>query len=221
MCNRFSLTADLPDLMEDFRIDRVHIPYSRRYNIAPTQTIPVVQRRGDERCLDQQRWGLMPFWGKSSVNVDIASLGEKPYLRRMLKNNRCVVPCSGFYIWRQEGKLRRPWRVVHRKKAIFAMAGLFDVWLDSEKKEFPMCTVITAGYAERSSDALPLILEEADIGAWLEPRDIRPDALHSLLRPLRPEELRMYPVTPLMDNSSYEKPECIRELDGSFPLIKV
>lgn len=220
MCNRYSLTAELSDLTVDFRIDRVHIPYNRRYNIAPTQLVPVIERMGEERCLNQQRWGLMPYWGKSSVNTSLDSLGDKPYLRTMLKKKRCVVPCSGFYIWKQEGKVRRAWRVVHREQRTFAMPGLYDVWLDSEKNEFPMCTVVTAGTAFGTEHALPVVLNDRAMDAWLDPREHRTDELIGLLRSLPRAEFDLYPVTPLVERLTMETPECILELNPELPLVK-
>jgi len=221
MCNRFSLTAELPDLMDRFGIDRVHVPYFRRYNIAPTQQIPVIQQIGEERCLNQQRWGLMPYWGKNSVNANLETLGNRPYLRSMVAKKRCVVPCSGFYVWKQGAKTVSAWHVVHRTKMTFAMPGIFDVWLDSERNEFPMCTVITSGAAFETDHLLPLVLDEDSMEQWLDARETRPDALESLLRKLPEADFRIYPVSPSVTNMTLETPECILELDEKLPLVKV
>jgi putative SOS response-associated peptidase YedK len=221
MCNRYSLTAELSELTEEFRIDRVHVPYLRRYNISPTQQIPVIQQIGEERCLNQQRWGLMPYWGKSSVNASLDTLGDKSYLRAMLTKKRCVVPCSGFYIWRQEGKSRSAWRAVHRRKSTFAMPGIFDMWLDSEKNEFPMCTMITRGSAFDTEHRLPLILDEEAMDVWLNPKETRTEVLHALLQSLPDEEFRLYPVTPLIASLAHETPDCIVEVIPALSLVKI
>ncbi len=220
MCNRYSLTAELSDLTEDFRIDRVHVPYLRRYNISPTQQIPVIQQIGEERCLNQQRWGLMPYWGKSSVNANLDTLGDKSYLSKMLTKKRCVVPCSGFYIWKQEGKSRSAWRVVHRRKTTFAIPGIYDVWLDSEKNEFPMCTVITRGTAFGTDHPLPVILDEESLEIWLDPEETRTEVLHALLHSLEDAEFRTYPVTPLVESMALETPDFIEELNSAL-LVKI
>ncbi|MBO9600786.1 MAG: SOS response-associated peptidase [Cohnella sp.] len=221
MCNRYSLTAELSDLTDEFAIDRVHIPYNRRYNIAPTQLVPVIERMGEERCLNQQRWGLMPYWGKSSINTSVESLNERPYLGAMLKKKRCVVPCSGFYIWKQEGKTRQAWRVIHRAKRTFAMPGIYDVWLDSEKNEFPMCTVITAGTAFGTDHAMPIVLDRKAMDLWLNPSETSADALIAMLRSQPNADFDMYPVSPLVASTARESPDCIAELRSDFPLVRV
>ncbi|MFC5531333.1 SOS response-associated peptidase [Cohnella yongneupensis] len=221
MCNRYSLTAELSDLTDEFRIDRVHIPYNQRYNIAPTQLVPVIEQMGEERCLNQQRWGLMPYWGKSSVNTSLDSLGDKPYLGSMLKKKRCVVPCSGFYIWKQEGKVRRAWRVVHREQRTFAMPGMYDVWLDSEKNEFPMCTVITAGTAFGTDHALPIVLDDYAMDMWLNRDETRIESLIGMLHALPRADFHMYPVTPLVESLTWDTADYMAELSPDFPLVKV
>lgn len=220
MCNRFSLTADLDQLTEDFGIERVHIPYQKRFNISPTQEIPVIQQIGEERCLNQQRWGLMPYWGKSSVHTDRESIGDKPYLNNMLAKKRCVVPCSGFYVWKEEGKTKRAWHVVHPNKTVFAMAGIYDVWLDSEKNEFPMCTVITTTSITGPDKNLPLMLDEEAMHTWLDPKLNRAEALRDLLRSIPETEFHAYPVSPRVQDYSMETEDCISELDPSFVLMK-
>ncbi|QJD82146.1 SOS response-associated peptidase [Cohnella herbarum] len=221
MCNRYSLTAELSDLTEDFRIDSVHVPYFMRYNIAPTQQVPIIQQIGEERCLNQHRWGLMPYWGKNSINANVDTLGDRQYLRTMLTKKRCVVPCSGFYIWKQEGKSKSAWRAVHRKKATFAMPGIYDVWLDSEKNEFPMCTVITRGSAFDTDHTLPVILDEEAMDLWLDPKETRTEMLQSLLQSLPDADFRTYPVTPFVENIAWETPDCIAEVHSSLSLVKI
>ncbi|BBI32978.1 SOS response-associated peptidase [Cohnella abietis] len=221
MCNRFSLTADLSDLTEDFRIDKVQTPYSRRYNISPTQQIPIVQQIGGERCLSEQRWGLMPYWGKNSINANLDTLSDRTYLRNMLTKKRCIIPCSGFYVMKQEGKSKSAWRVVHKNKSTFAMPGIYDVWLDSEKNEFPMCTVITQDSSFYRDYSLPVILDEEAIETWLNPSETRSEVLHTLLRALPDADLRSYSVSPFIENRMLETPDCIEEIHPSLSLIKI
>jgi len=221
MCNRYSLTAELADLTEDFRIDRVHVPYLMRYNIAPTQQVPIIQQIGDERCLNQHRWGLMPYWGKNSINANVETLGDRRYLRNMLTKKRCVVPCSGFYIWKREGKTKSAWRVVHRTKSTFAMPGIYDVWLDSERNEYPMCTVITRGFAFGTEHSLPIVLEGGEVDLWLDPSETRTEVLQAMLRSAEEADFRLYPVTPSIENSAWEAPDCIREIHPSLASVKI
>ncbi|MDB4868603.1 MAG: hypothetical protein JWR03_2936 [Cohnella sp.] len=194
MNERYSLTAELADLTGEFRIDRIAFPYDEREQYEPTGQIPVIRPIYGNRWLSGQRWGLMPYWGKSSIHADRTTLGDKPYLLSMLARKRCVVPCSGLLFERQEGKVRRTYRRTHAEKAIFGLPAIFDVWMDSEKNEFPMCTIVTASSADGTSESLPLVLEGDLMDVWLDPAYNRVESVRDLLRSIPEAEFRTEPV---------------------------
>ncbi|MEE9579605.1 MAG: SOS response-associated peptidase family protein, partial [Gemmatimonadota bacterium] len=65
MCGRFTLTTQAAEVARLFEVDYFEPDaLSPRYNVAPTQGIPVIrydERRGG-RELALLRWGLMPYW---------------------------------------------------------------------------------------------------------------------------------------------------------------
>src|ERR1700688_2173382 len=74
-----------------------------RYNIAPTQQVPIVRPRDRERELSQVRWGFVPFWAKDPaignklINARAETIASKPVFRDGYKKARCLIPASGFY----------------------------------------------------------------------------------------------------------------------------
>ncbi|WP_123039400.1 SOS response-associated peptidase family protein [Cohnella candidum] len=191
MNERYALTAEMSDLTGEFRVDRIEFPYYDNEDYRPTGQIPVIRRVGDERRLSGQRWGLMPYWGKSSLHADRESLGEKPYLLYMLAKKRCVVPCSGMLFERDEGKYRSVYRREHASKKVFAAAGIYDVWLDSEKNEYPMCTIISVSRPSTQIGSVPLVLEGDALDTWLDPRHNTADAMREFLRSVPEAEFRV------------------------------
>ncbi|XOK64383.1 SOS response-associated peptidase [Paenibacillus elgii] len=215
MCERFSLTAELPELSERYRIGQVTYAYKPRYNIAPTQQVAVIVRGAESRMLEEHRWGLVPFWGKDAVNADSAAVHEKPAYRKLFGKQRCIIPSNGFYVWKTEGKTRRPIRIVMKDRGVFAIAGLYEVWKDSRGGETRTCTVMTTrsnrlvfDYDER----MPVILDERDVETWLDPTmNGEPDRLQSLLRPYAPERMYAYPVSRRVADPLVESEECVEE----------
>jgi putative SOS response-associated peptidase YedK len=181
MNERFTLSAQLADLTGEFRLDRIEFPYFENDQYEPTGQIPVIRPVGQERCLGGQRWGLMPYWGKSSVRADRATVGDKPYMLTMLAKKRCVIPCSGLLFERQEGKKQFTYRRTYGDKKVFGLAGLYDVWLDSEKKEYPMCTIVSTAAPEEAGESLPLVVHGEAMDQWLDPAYNRIDAVRHLL----------------------------------------
>jgi putative SOS response-associated peptidase YedK len=194
MNERYSLKADLADLTGEFRIDRIEFPYYESDQYAPTAQIPVIRTVGEQRWLNGQRWGLMPYWGKSSIHTDRDSLGDKPYLLSMLAKKRCVVPCSGLLFERMEGKQRRTYRRKHSEKAVFGVAGIFDIWVDSEKNEFPMCTIVSTSKFNVAGEMLPIVLEGEALDMWLDPGCNQTEPLRDLLRSIPEPEFQTEPA---------------------------
>ena len=72
MCGRFTLRAPASVIAEQFALFEVP-PFTARFNIAPTQPVPVIRMGTDRldpsteegnRELVWLRWGLVPGWAK-------------------------------------------------------------------------------------------------------------------------------------------------------------
>ena len=74
--------------------------WSPRYNIAPTQSVPVIRQNPKEpiRELSLVRWGLIPSWAKDPsiatgmINARSETAGTKPAFCDALKFRRCLIP---------------------------------------------------------------------------------------------------------------------------------
>lgn len=81
--------------------------WAPRYNIAPTQPIPVIRQNPKRavRELSMLRWGLVPSWAKDPsgaarmINARSETADAKPAFRDALKLRRCLIPADGFYEW--------------------------------------------------------------------------------------------------------------------------
>ena len=195
---RFSLKAELKDLTGEFGVEKVLYAYDERAQYEPTWQIPVIRTVGHERCLSDQRWGLMPYWGKNSIHADRDSLDRKPYLTHMLTRKRCVVPCSGLYFDRLEGKNNVTYQRKLADKKVFGAAGIYDIWLDSEKNEYPMCTMIYTSRASGDDEGVPLVLEGEALDEWLDPERRTAESLNWLLRSIPEPDFYTEPVDSLL-----------------------
>jgi len=100
MCGRFSLIVDASVLAGVFEIDPPQ-NLRPRFNIAPTQTIPIVRAGGAQpREWAEVRWGLVPSWAKDPkigarmINARGETVAEKPSFRSAVKNRRCLIPAE-------------------------------------------------------------------------------------------------------------------------------
>jgi putative SOS response-associated peptidase YedK len=107
MCGRYRLSRRKQLVEEYFDSVSEGEDWSPRYNIAPTQPVPVIRQHPKEpiRELSMMRWGLIPSWAKDSsaaaqmINARSETAATKPAFRDSLKSRRCLIPADGFYEW--------------------------------------------------------------------------------------------------------------------------
>src|SRR5262245_56150365 len=103
MCGRYTLQGRRREVAEAFEIDPDDVPeLAPRYNIAPSQDVPVVRLDAGRRALAMLRWGLVPSWaddvsiGSKMINARVETAAEKPAFRSAYKARRCLLPADGF-----------------------------------------------------------------------------------------------------------------------------
>lgn len=223
MCQRFSMAAELPEVQEHFQVERVMYYYKNRYNVSPTQYTPVILQQDGVRMLDEYRWGFIPYWGRDAVNADLRNVNRNPTYRKLVEKQRCVIPCNGFYYWRQAGKRMYPVRVVMKNRGMFGVAGLYEIWRDTRGEPVRTFTLVMTEANPVISEfesRMPAVLSPADVDRWLdeETNDLR--SLDSVLRPYVFTGMQAYAVTPLIDHNRFDTEECIREMDLKHAWVK-
>src|SRR6266568_191221 len=111
MCGRFAITSP-PEAVRAFfgYAERPNFP--PRYNIAPTQPIPIVHAQRDAsgavaRHFKLARWGFLPGFVKDPktfpllINARAEGLADKPSFRAAIRRRRCLVPADAWYEWRK------------------------------------------------------------------------------------------------------------------------
>lgn len=103
MCGRYRLSRRKQIIEEYFDAADWQDDWSPRYNIAPTQPVPVIRQHPKEpiRQISTMRWGLIPHWSKdassaaSTINARSETAATKPAFRDPLKFRRCLIPADG------------------------------------------------------------------------------------------------------------------------------
>ncbi len=223
MCGRFTLTADPSDLQEAFYwVNFGNADITPRYNIAPTQGVPVVTNSGENR-LDFFTWGLVPFWAKDPsigsrmINARSETLAEKPSFKNAFRRRRCLILADGFFEWQKspDNKTKIPMYIRLKGGKPFAFAGLWENWHSSDGSQILSTTIITTQPNELVKsihNRMPVILPETSYERWLIPGEIKPPKLSPLLVPFDSTLMEAYPVSRFVNNPKYDSPECIRPL---------
>jgi putative SOS response-associated peptidase YedK len=218
MCGRFARYASGDEVAQRFQLPEATLFDEPRYNIAPTQPVAAVRATAWGRALAWLRWGLIPSWssdpaiGNKLINARAETVTEKPSFRSAFKQRRCLIPASGYYEWeKRRGSRKQPYFIRPRNGSLFAFAGLWERWHDSQGTPVETCTILTSEANEQLRslhDRMPLILDPAADATWLDPGADAP-SLHALLVPYPAEKMEAFPVNPWVNDPRHEGPRCL------------
>ncbi len=186
------------------------------------------------RALAPLHWGLTPSWARDAanpvVNARAESLAEKPTFRDALRSRRCLIPVSGFYEWKAVGRARQPWLFRLIDDQPFAFAGLWETWRAPDGTVRESCAVITTAANTLMTPVhhrMPVMIADAAAWeTWLDPRINQIDTLAPLLRSFPAEKMTALAVSPRVNNTRHEGPDCCApataaELLGDEPQLSL
>jgi putative SOS response-associated peptidase YedK len=218
MCGRYTL-GNVGQLSLRFNVAVDETPdLVPRYNVAPTEQVPVVVERADQRVLQTMRWGFQPVWlsedrkAPAPINARAETLLERPLFRSSLPRHRCLIPADGFYEWQAQpgGRTKQPYYIHLRDGSVFALAGLYTQGPSGMADA--SCVIITTAANELMAplhDRMPVILPRDAEAAWLDPGLQDTAALLTLLRQYPAERMEAYPVSRLVSSVRNDGPALI------------
>lgn len=176
MCGRFALFSSPAKIAGHWHLDpSLFEPFfTPRYNISPGQKILAVRSNRRPVLL---RWGLIPGWAKDTkigyrlINARAETLWEKPAFRRSVSTRRCLIPADIFFEWEKSSEGKQPYAIGMNTGQLFAMAGLWDSWVDKNTGEvIESCTIITTSAnanLEKIHGRMPAIVSPENYDLWL------------------------------------------------------
>ena len=229
MCGRYKLSVPFRELVRLYNLTQPNAArfdnMPARYNIAPTQDVPVVRLNAEtkERELVFVRWGLIPYWAKdikigfSTINAMCESVAEKAAFKEAFARRRCLVLADGFYEWVETApKQKQPYLIRFLDQQPFAFAGLWERWRDKARGDtIESCTIITCpsnALCAPIHDRMPAILAKEDYGAWLGEVEATAEELKALLKPCPEAGMEAVKVSTKVNQSKVDAPEIFEVL---------
>ena len=190
MCGRFVITSPPEALRLIFGYpEQPNFP--PRFNIAPTQPIPVIIVENGRRHFRLMRWGLLPAWVKDPgkfallINARAETVRERPAFANAIKRRRCLIPADGYYEWQASGQRKRPYFIHRRDGAPLGLAGLAETWIGPNGEELDTVAIVTAPASVDLAalhHRVPVTIAAGDFERWLDCSAQDVDAVMSLLR---------------------------------------
>lgn len=214
---------------------------SPRYNIAPSQSVAAIVRRdvGAPATLVGLRWGLIPAWATTAsvatktINARSETADQKASFKHSFARQRCLILADGYYEWKKTADGKQPYLFHRSDHQVFLLAGL---WATNDKvaadgpgaaiAETPRpavqtCTVLTQPANDAVSfvhHRMPVVLEQSEWDAWLDPGLCDRDVVRRLVKPVQDSFFRYTMVSQYVNSATRDDPGCmqpsaIQELD--------
>jgi putative SOS response-associated peptidase YedK len=181
------------------------------------------------------KWGLIPSWVKTkedaeeirykTFNARSESIESKPSFSSSFKSKRCIIPVKGFFEWQHVGNTKIPWYIYSSDDEIFALAGLFNDWVETRTGEvISTFTIITTDANEmmaeihNSKRRMPAILSRSDEKKWIDISTTLSET-SEMLKPCPSKILKAHTISPLINfrNTNRNTPELIRPFNYNSP----
>ena len=192
-----------------------------KYNVAPTQNVPVIRLANGQREGVMLRWGLVPAWAKgqptkySTINaraetVETAATYRSPWKRAQ----RCIIPAIGYYEWQEVAGGKQPYLIRLAGGEPFGFCGLWETSVGPDGGTVESCTIITVSanpmVAQIHAKArMPAMVTPEYCGVWLEGSSS--DA-REVLGPFPVELMDAYPVSTRVNSPRNDSPELLERV---------
>lgn len=132
--------------------------------------------------IERLTWGLIPFWVKTeemaqdlwnqTLNARWETIHDKPSFQK-IKQNRCLVPCTGFFEWKQVGNSKIKHNIEPTQSDFLFLAGMFDEWVNPNSGEvLKTFCIITQPANELMSEIhntkkrMPILIDQEKLDEW-------------------------------------------------------
>lgn len=220
MCGRYALYGPQSRYKETFATEN-DLDFGPRYNIAPSQVVPVVRADDKEsRIFTLAQWGLIPSWAKDAdnlpkpINAKSETAAIKPMFRHAFRKSRVLVPATAFYEWKVIAGKKQPFLIHMKDGEPFGMAGLLEFWMSPTGAiaTFTILTTTPNALMAEIHDRMPVIVSPANYAEWLDPALTDVAHLQSMVGPYPERLMAVYPVSTFVNSPAHEGVELVEPL---------
>lgn len=234
MCGRMNVQEEVDAAFDDL----VGEPWPGESNVntAPTEPVWIIRNRStkDGGGLEaaSASWWLTPYWCKTrkpkfaTFNAKAETLEKSSTFREPFARRRCVVPITGFYEWRQESRVRRPY-LVRPQAGPMLLAGVWDRWRSRPTRHgeavevVDSFAVVTTAACEQLSfihDRQPAMLSPEGARLWLD-RNTPIGEVKRLLAPAVPCALAAVPVASAIGDPRNKDKRCAAPVGHAIAIV--
>lgn len=239
MCGRYVIISTVKAYEKKFNASAL-MPWNLNYNVSAGQKAPIITSEKPQE-IQLAHFGYTPHWSKKRTWVINAraegdhnqenhpdfrgskGILKKPFFRHTIRNKRCLVLADAFIEGITKEKLKKPYLVYLKdKNRPFAMAGVYDEWVDENSGEiltsFAIITCPPNAVLQKiPHHRMPVILHESQYRKYLSLNTDLSD-ITAMLEKYPSKEMNAYPIDPAISKVKTNQKEAI--LPIGEPLFK-
>lgn len=219
MCGRYAVVTKLKVIEKEFQLDVSEI--LDRFELNPNVSVndeALVVTNEEPNKAQLFRFGFTPSWAtKKTYVINARSEGnhnkenrvdytgakgiiEKPMFRKAIRSQRCLVIADAFVEGSTTKKLSEPYLVYRSNhKRPFAMAGIWDEWVDKQSGEITrsfaiLTTPPTPLLQKIPHHRSPLVLSREDERRWIR-NDLPLSEITAMMQPFDDRDFNAYPIS--------------------------
>ncbi|MCR5577374.1 MAG: SOS response-associated peptidase [Oscillospiraceae bacterium] len=157
-------------------IQKLPKPLTTEGEVFPDALVPVIaSSKAGQKTVFPMLWGYhVPGIPRTIANARVETAPEKPSFKDGWAAHRCVIPASWYYEWQHtlspsgKPKAGDKYAVMPKDGALTWLCGLYRM-----EDGYPHFVVLTREPGESVAflhDRMPLILPEAEIDNWIDPK---------------------------------------------------
>lgn len=219
MCGRYAVVSKLEIIEKEFaaHVEEVKERFQLNPNVSPGDQALVITDAQPNK-VQMMTFGFTPHWAKKRTYViNARSEGDhnkendpkytgakgiisKPMFRKAIRSQRCLIIADAFVEGTTKEKLSKPYLVYRsEKKRPFALAGIWDEWVDVKTGEltkgFAILTTPPTPLMQRiPHHRSPLVLTQEEEKEWIN-TNLNLDEVTAMLNPFDDSDYNAYPIS--------------------------
>lgn len=208
MAKRVAFFAEKQEIENYYNLEtKKESLFEAHYNLSPGHQLPVIFPGDESVEINRVRWGESGSGKTEKTTV------EKEGLLQELESKdakRCILPLSGFFIWKEDQEKNHPFFVRLLNSAVMSVAGIY--YQDGDEEFVSILTTEANALIQPMSKQMPLMLDQPIALQWLDAGNETEELLQQAKNLFLLTDLSVLRVSKKVNNPSNNKPELIQPI---------
>ena len=219
MINRYTL-INISYVTKSFKFDEDKIKSIN--NAFPTKKLPIITFEDKEK-ISLNYWGSNDEFSRNNslakrlINVDISKVKKSNILSNQFKVNRCLIPCDGFYFWKNiNSNDKRPYYFKFIKDKLTYCVGIRESFEDFSGNKFMYFYFLTSlsSLEWRSfTSRVPLSFDMRYLDIWFDKKS-NFKKIFPFTNNLKFNDFSNHIVSPYFDKNNIDNKSLIKPKDS-------